>query len=394
MSLGAPAVSSYQNDPLCRAARALVDAGIVVVAAAGNNGKDANGNKIYGQIHSPGNEPSVITVGAANTFGTDARDDDGVATYSSRGPTRSYYTDANGIKHYDNIVKPEIVAPGNKLIFAESDSGGSYGLLGFGGSASDYNLLVQQHPELDSGLTDDNNKRLMYLSGTSMATPVVAGAAALLLQTKPQLTPNMVKALLLYTAQPLAGFNMLEQGAGELNVEGAVRVAKLVRTDLSNSTPTGSPFLTTSSVPTPQTTVAGQTFTWSRGLIMNHSYLVGTNLIMKYQPIYGLGVVMGDGDVAGDGIMVSDGIMVGDGVTMGDGIMVSDGVIMGDGQFFLAVSLLMGDGIMVADGIMVGDGVVVGDGIMVGDGVVMGDTAVQAMAARALINGDASTCMH
>jgi serine protease AprX len=56
MSLGAPAVSSYQNDPICRASRALVDAGIVVVAASGNNGKDANGNKIYGQIHSPGNE--------------------------------------------------------------------------------------------------------------------------------------------------------------------------------------------------------------------------------------------------------------------------------------------------------------------------------------------------
>ncbi|HEY0348276.1 MAG TPA: S8 family serine peptidase, partial [Pyrinomonadaceae bacterium] len=115
MSLGAPAVSSYRNDPVCRASRALVDAGIVVVAAAGNNGKDANGNKIYGQIHSPGNEPSVITVGAANTFGTDSHADDGVATYSSRGPTRSSYTDANGVRHYDNLIKPDLIAPGNKL---------------------------------------------------------------------------------------------------------------------------------------------------------------------------------------------------------------------------------------------------------------------------------------
>ncbi|HZI48084.1 MAG TPA: S8 family serine peptidase, partial [Pyrinomonadaceae bacterium] len=88
LSLGAPAISSYKNDPICRAARALVDAGVVVVAAAGNNGKDANGRKIYGAIHSPGNEPSVITVGAANSFGTDSRADDDVATYSSRGPTR------------------------------------------------------------------------------------------------------------------------------------------------------------------------------------------------------------------------------------------------------------------------------------------------------------------
>src|SRR6185503_12600192 len=127
MSLGAPAIDTYKNDPVCRASRALVDAGIVVVAAAGNNGKDANGNKIYGQVHSPGNEPSVITVGAANTFGTESHTDDGVATYSSRGPTRSSYTDSNGVKHYDNLIKPDLIAPGNKLIFAESDLGNSGG---------------------------------------------------------------------------------------------------------------------------------------------------------------------------------------------------------------------------------------------------------------------------
>ena len=222
MSLGAPAISSYKNDPICRAARALVDAGIVVVAAAGNNGKDANGTKLYGQIHSPGNEPSVITVGAVNTYGTDARNDDGVTSYSSRGPTRGSTTDADGVKHYDNLLKPDLVAPGNKLIYAESDMGDSL------------NLLVTQHPELDSGIKDDDNRRLMYLSGTSMATPVVAGTAALLLQANPKLTPNMVKMILMYTTQPLAGYNMLEQGTGELNVEGAVRLAKLVRTDLTS----------------------------------------------------------------------------------------------------------------------------------------------------------------
>ncbi|HWT01566.1 MAG TPA: S8 family serine peptidase, partial [Pyrinomonadaceae bacterium] len=92
LSLGTPAVDSYRDDPLCQAARRLVDAGVVVVAAAGNEGKDGNGQKIYGQIHSPGNEPSVITVGASNSFGTDARGDDAVTTYSSRGPTRSFWT--------------------------------------------------------------------------------------------------------------------------------------------------------------------------------------------------------------------------------------------------------------------------------------------------------------
>src|SRR5213080_1556805 len=132
ISLGANALSSYKNDPVCRAARALVDAGLVVVAAAGNDGKDANGNKIYGRIHSPGNEPSVITVGAANTYGTDIRSDDTVTTFSSRGPTRSYYKDSKGEKHFDNLIKPDLVAPGNKII----------------GAASPDNTLETDHPEL------------------------------------------------------------------------------------------------------------------------------------------------------------------------------------------------------------------------------------------------------
>src|SRR6185437_16127814 len=62
LSLGMPAINSYRFDPLCVAARRLVDRGIVVVAAAGNNGKNSAGQKVYGQIHAPGNEPSVITV--------------------------------------------------------------------------------------------------------------------------------------------------------------------------------------------------------------------------------------------------------------------------------------------------------------------------------------------
>ena len=75
-----------------------------------------------------------------------------------------------------------------------------------------------------------------------MATPVAAGAAALMIQANPKLTPNMTKMILMYTAQQLAGFNMLEQGAGELNIDGAVRVAKPVRQDLPASPALGTTF--------------------------------------------------------------------------------------------------------------------------------------------------------
>ena len=99
-----------------------------------------------------------------------------------------------------------------------------------------------------------------------MATPVAAGAAAIVLQANPSLTPNMVKAILMYTAQPLAGYNMLEQG-GRIKHRGAVRVASLVRTDLSASTPLGDPLLTTTELPVPEL-LLHYTFRWSRGLIL------------------------------------------------------------------------------------------------------------------------------
>src|ERR671939_406901 len=166
LSRGAPAVDSYKNDPVCRAVRQLVDAGVVVVVAAGNNGKNSAGQKVYGAIHSPGDEPSALTVGASNTFGTDSRADDAVATYSSRGPTRGSWIDANGVRHYDNLIKPDLVAPGNRLISAESLS----------------NLLVRKDPSLDDKVSSSPDSYMMTLSGTSVASPIVAGAAALMTQ--------------------------------------------------------------------------------------------------------------------------------------------------------------------------------------------------------------------
>ena len=169
------------------------------------------------------------SVGAANSFGTDVRADDGVTTYSSRGPTRSYRT-VNGVRYYDHIIKPDLIAPGNKLISAEGKA----------------NHLILEYPQLECTPSSGSNHKMMRMSGTSMATPLVSGAVSLILQANPKLTPNLVKMILMYTAQPLAGYNMFEQGAGQLNVEGAIRLAKLIRTDLSNLTLMGSNLLITS----------------------------------------------------------------------------------------------------------------------------------------------------
>src|SRR5206468_1270400 len=131
--------------------------------------------------------------------------------------------DANGVNHYDNLLKHDLIAPGNKIV----------------GAAATNNLLLATHPELDANVSTITNRRMMYLSGSSMATPVVAGAAMLLLQANPNLTPNLIKTILMYTSQPLAGANTLEQGAGEINVDGALRLAQHVRTDSSSSTSLG-----------------------------------------------------------------------------------------------------------------------------------------------------------
>ncbi|HEX8336102.1 MAG TPA: S8 family serine peptidase [Pyrinomonadaceae bacterium] len=361
ISLGTAAVESYRNDPVCKAVRKLVDAGVVVVAAAGNNGKDAAGNKLYGAIHSPGSEPSALTVGAANTFGTDARSDDGIASYSSRGPTRGGWTDLLGTRHHDNLVKPDLVAPGNKIVDA----------------AAEGNYLLMNNPALDAGVSGADARRMMYLNGTSMATPAVAGAAALMLQANPTLTPNLVKTLLMYTAQQLAGANLLEQGAGELNVEGAVRVARLVRRDLSALTPLGAPLLVSTAVPpAPQTTIAGETFTWSQGIILEHGYATGPELVSKYQKIYGLGVLATDAVIFSDGVLATDRMYLTSGVLATDHIMVSDGLLLGGGTVFL------GSGVLATDRLFAGLGV------LATDGVLDADAATQALSAAT--NGDAT----
>src|SRR5207253_5239421 len=85
LSLGRRVFESYTQDPLCQAVEAAWNAGIVVVVAAGNDGRDNSfGNNGYGTINAPGNDPYVITVGAMNTMGTPDRSDDVMTTYSSK----------------------------------------------------------------------------------------------------------------------------------------------------------------------------------------------------------------------------------------------------------------------------------------------------------------------
>jgi len=211
--------------------------------------------------------------------------------------------------------------------------------------------------------------------------------------------------LLMYTAQPLNGYNMFEQGAGQINIEGAMRLAKALKTDIKLDSPAGTLFAKQTTtvtdkktgiktiypvLPTPQTTTAGQTFTWSQGIVMGRTYATGTNLISKWQKVYGLGVILGDGIMVSDGIMVADGIMVSDGVILGDGIMVSDGGVMGSGYYFMSTGFLISDGIMVADRGAFGDGIMVSDGVILGDGIMVSDNV---RAQQAMVEGDPTTCM-
>jgi len=112
LSLAADSTGSFVTDPLARAARSASHAGIVVVVAAGNAGLTDDGQQVYGTVGSPGHDPSVITVGAVNLHDSATRSGDTVTHFSSRGPTRGRTT-IDGAAWTDNLVKPDLVAPGN-----------------------------------------------------------------------------------------------------------------------------------------------------------------------------------------------------------------------------------------------------------------------------------------
>ena len=206
LSLGHPIYEPRDTDPLVQAVEAAVRSGIVVVASAGNFGTNPDtGVPGYAGITSPGNAPSAITVGAVDTRGTASRLDDRVASYSSRGPT-----------WYDAAAKPDVVAPGHRLV----------------APAALRSSLYAEWPGRRVGSAKKGSDYFM-LSGTSMAAAVTSGVVALILEAheerfKERLAPNAVKALLEFSAIPLPGVDRLTQGAGEVNAAGAIQLAASV----------------------------------------------------------------------------------------------------------------------------------------------------------------------
>ncbi len=162
LSVGTGISDSF--DPLVSAVEALWDAGIVVVAAAGNEGPAP------GSVTSPGTSRKVITVGCLDDSKKCSIWDRSAKDFSGRGPTK------------DCIIKPDVLAPGAE-IYSCSNTG-----------------------------------EYIPLSGTSMSTPIVSGAAALLLEKYPELTPNQVKYMLKITSDDV-NFPKNRQGWGLLNIE-------------------------------------------------------------------------------------------------------------------------------------------------------------------------------
>jgi serine protease AprX len=253
LSLGHPIYEPAASDPLVQAVERASRAGIIVVAAAGNYGKNpATGLPGYAGISSPGNAPSAITAGAVNVQNTVSRGDDRIPDYSSAGPT-----------WYDAFVKPDVASPGHNIVAVAAKRG----------------YLYQTYPQLKAADAD-----YMNLSGTSMATAVTTGSIALMLEAnrsannypaRPSLTPNAVKAIIHYTSVDIrdnAGieYNPLRAGAGALNTKGAIDFSRAIDT----STAKGRWWLT--STPNPWTTIGGETLVWNKGVIWGDAIMWGT----------------------------------------------------------------------------------------------------------------------
>ncbi|MDP1695889.1 MAG: S8 family serine peptidase, partial [archaeon] len=171
MSLGA---SGNPDDAVSQSVDNAVNLGVVIVAAAGNSGPS------YGTISSPGNARKAITVGASDKSNV-------IASFSSRGATSI------------NTIKPDVLAPGVSICAAEWDS-----------AWQAYQCIDTKH---------------VSISGTSMATPHVAGVAALLKQKNSSWSPAEIKSAIRTSAEDL-GYDYRTQGWGRVNALAAVSLTE------------------------------------------------------------------------------------------------------------------------------------------------------------------------
>lgn len=187
------------NDPINQATKVVHDAGVTVVFSAGNSGPNNDTLNAYSVA------PWVISVAAGGKY--DGNPDDRykkeVAFFSSR-----------GIPGHD-LYHPTLTAPGFLIVSDRASTG-----VTTTGTTAGYDPLFIPFEHIPSYTT---------ASGTSMASPHVSGAIALMVEANPSLTPDVIKRILISTATPMPNNLEYAAGAGYLNVKAAVDQARQIK---------------------------------------------------------------------------------------------------------------------------------------------------------------------